>query len=59
MFRRKLHVGDTVLIKRNGYIGVVEDILYNPYIPWKSISSYKVGSKSDYSFYARKELKKL
>ena len=59
MFRRKLHVGDTVLIKQSGCIGVVEDVLYNPYVPWKSISSYKVGSKSDYSFYTRNELKKL
>jgi hypothetical protein len=59
MFRRKLRIGDKVLIKRNGCISVVDDILYNPYTPWKSISSYKVGSKSDYSFYGRNDLKKL
>lgn len=59
MFRRKLHIGDTVLIKATKKLGIVNAIHYNPYVPWNSISSYGVDNNSDYSIYSRKELKKL
>lgn len=59
MFRRKLHIGDTVIIKKTKESGIVVAIHGNPYIPWNNISSYGIKSNTGISCYSRKELKKL
>jgi len=56
MFRRKLHIGDLVLIKKTKLTGKVTLIHYNPYTPWESVTSYQVDNNE---LYSRNELKKL
>lgn len=59
MFRRKLYIGNVVLIKKTNMTGTVKAIHYNPYTPWTSISSYEVVTNSGVEFCSRNELKKL
>jgi len=62
MFRLKLHIGDKVLVKKTNKVAEVNRIMYNPYSPWKRISSYKIIFNDDFSqfdYCDRKDLKKL
>lgn len=63
MFRKKLKEGDGVWVKSLNCPGILDTIMYNPYLPW-FISSYRVQVRQndpngECEHLDRRELRKL